>query len=273
MPNRIIREGWIESPRVDQLDANAERFFLRLCLRADDFGRYHALPQLLRSNLYPLRDDVRVTEISRWLALCEKAGLVTCYQAEGKPYLVVHKFDQRMRAANSKFPSPPSNDGQPSDIGQTSVSPPRTEAQTHSETETKVDAPAARPEFFPDNLNTDAFKTAWRDFVEYRKERHLPAYKPKSYDGQMKELSGWGEADAISSIRQTIRNNWQGLFPPKEGPVKNGYSPKPTPEIKEPANWQFRLNAEFPESRLAQETRPWRQIPAGDQKTISEVLK
>ncbi len=107
MPNRIIRDGLIESEAVNQLDAHAERFFFRLLLRADDYARYHANPLLLKSNLFPLRDDVRSADITRWLAACEKAGLVRCYSASDKPYLEIPKFGQRARADQSKFPEPP----------------------------------------------------------------------------------------------------------------------------------------------------------------------
>jgi hypothetical protein len=106
MPNRIIRDGWLESEPVNMLDAAAERFFLRLCLRADDFGRYHGNPQILRSTLFPLRDDIRSADIPRWLAACESAGLVRCYESSGKRFVEIHKFDQRTRAKYSKFPPP-----------------------------------------------------------------------------------------------------------------------------------------------------------------------
>jgi len=106
MPNRIIRDGWVESTKIDLLDANAERFFIRLCLRADDYGRYHANPLLLKSNLFPLREDVRSADITRCLAACEKAGLLRCYNANGGRYLLIERFGQQTRAKNSKFPSP-----------------------------------------------------------------------------------------------------------------------------------------------------------------------
>lgn len=110
MPTRLIREGWLESEAINALDAPGERFFLRLCLRADDFGRFHANPLLLKSSLFPLREDVRSADISRWLAACEKSGMVRCYSDSGKPYLVITKFGQRARAEKSKFPEPPPDD-------------------------------------------------------------------------------------------------------------------------------------------------------------------
>jgi hypothetical protein len=136
MPSRIIREGWLESEPLNQLDAAGERFFLRLCLRADDYGRYHANPVLLKSNLFPLREDVRCTDIPRWLAACEKAGLVRCYQAEAKAFLEIVKFGQRTRAEKSKFPAPPADDGQMPDKCPAYDGPPR----TYSYSESKSDA-------------------------------------------------------------------------------------------------------------------------------------
>jgi len=138
VPNRIIREGWLESVNINQLDAPAERFFLRLCLRVDDYGRFHANPTLLRSSLFPLRDDVRSADIPRWIAACEKAGLVRCYKVTGTDYIEVARFNQRMRSAVSKFPDPPTNDGQMTDIGQTDDGHPRTETEAEAETEQKA---------------------------------------------------------------------------------------------------------------------------------------
>lgn len=105
MPTRILRD-WTDSFVIDQLDAKAERFFVRLIMKADDYGRFHADTRLLRSMLFPLRQDARDTDISRWLAECEKAGLLRCYADErGRPLLQIENFGQRQRT-DSKFPAP-----------------------------------------------------------------------------------------------------------------------------------------------------------------------
>lgn len=106
VPNRVIREGWIESEAIASLDAHEERFFLRLCLKADDFGRYHANVRLMQSNLFPLMDDVRGTDITRWIAACEKAGLLRCYHTASGRFLEIVKFNQRLRIMKSKYPAP-----------------------------------------------------------------------------------------------------------------------------------------------------------------------
>lgn len=117
----MIREGWLDSHKVDTLDANAERFFLRLLLKADDYGRFHATPQILRSLLFPMKEDVRATDMSRCLSACEAAGLIRCYEDSGRKYLEIQRFDQRLRTKASKFPEPadycPTNDGHMPGIG------------------------------------------------------------------------------------------------------------------------------------------------------------
>ena len=105
MPNRILRP-WLDSETVDKLSAKAERFFVRLMMVADDYGRFHANPRLLRSALFPLKDGIRDADMSSLLAECQNAGLVVVYQAAGKPLLEIRKFGQRING-KSKFPGPP----------------------------------------------------------------------------------------------------------------------------------------------------------------------
>jgi hypothetical protein len=106
MPNRILRD-WTDSDKVNQLTPTAEVFFVRLIMKADDFGRFHADPRRLRSACYPLKDSIRDTDISRWLAECEKAGLIRCYDATGCRYLCIDNFGQRLRLMKEKHPAPP----------------------------------------------------------------------------------------------------------------------------------------------------------------------
>lgn len=92
------------SERVDQLDAAAEVFYRRLMSKVDDHGLYDARPSILRASLYPLRvDRVREADIARWIAACEKAGVIALYQHDGKPYLQM--IDTRWTARSEpKYP-------------------------------------------------------------------------------------------------------------------------------------------------------------------------
>ena len=107
MPNRIMRP-WTDSEAVNRLSDAAEVFFVRLIQCADDFGRFHGSPMLLKSYLFPLKDK-RIADISRLVTECVQAGLIADYEVSGKRYLQIWNFGQRTRIMKSRFPEPPAN--------------------------------------------------------------------------------------------------------------------------------------------------------------------
>lgn len=108
MPDRIVREGILESERVSALSFAAEVFYRRLMSKADDYGRYHANDKILRASLFPLQlDRVSLPNITEWLKECQSVGLITVYTVEGKQYVEIHNFGQRLRQKREKWPRPP----------------------------------------------------------------------------------------------------------------------------------------------------------------------
>jgi hypothetical protein len=106
MPNRIIREGILTSERINRLSPKAELFYRRLMSVADDYGRFHSNPVLLRSACYPLQiDTVHDKDITEWLTECVENLAVVVYEAQGKRCLELMNFRQQQRAKDSKFPA------------------------------------------------------------------------------------------------------------------------------------------------------------------------
>lgn len=113
MPNRIVREGIIDSRAINSLSDSGEIFYRRLMSVVDDFGRYEADPELLRSKLFG-------RQLERWdlnrvrsaLAECQKTlteagnSILAVYSVSGKKYLQMNNFNQRLRAKTSRCPSP-----------------------------------------------------------------------------------------------------------------------------------------------------------------------
>lgn len=99
----------LSSERVASLGWPEEVFYRRLMSIADDHGRHEANHQLLRAKCYPLQtDSVRVADIARWMAACQKSGLILVYGVNGKQYLEIANFGQQIRSA-SKCPAPPAD--------------------------------------------------------------------------------------------------------------------------------------------------------------------
>jgi len=110
MPNRILYEKVCVSASLAQLGAEEERFFYRLLVVCDDFGRFDARPAVLRGRCFPLMlDRVGEADVAGWLTGLQVAGLLVVYAVDGLPFLQVHTFGsyQRLRAKRSKFPGPP----------------------------------------------------------------------------------------------------------------------------------------------------------------------
>lgn len=69
----------------------------------------------------------------------------------------------------------------------------------------------------PPTLDTDAFRAAWEEWIAYRRERRLPAYKPIGLNRQLARLAKWGPARAVAAIEFSICQNYQGIFEPTPG--------------------------------------------------------
>jgi hypothetical protein len=65
----------------------------------------------------------------------------------------------------------------------------------------------------PKALDSPEFRDAWAEWLAYRSERK-PKVSPRAARQQLRDLEAWGVERAVTSIRNSIRNSWQGLFPP-----------------------------------------------------------
>ena len=74
----------------------------------------------------------------------------------------------------------------------------------------------------PGALDTPAFRSAWIDWFEYRRERKLPKPKAKTIEAKLNEMVGWGADASVEQIRMSIANGWQGIFEPRKNPGRAG---------------------------------------------------
>ena len=108
MPDRIIRESICTSDTLNQLSDFEERFWNRLIVNCDDYGRFDARPAILKGRLFPLMDGKTNKDMTNALSRLASVGLVELYEIDGKPFLRVVTWDkyQRIRAKRSKYPAP-----------------------------------------------------------------------------------------------------------------------------------------------------------------------
>lgn len=105
MPNRILREGLLDSDRIGQVSIGAEVLFCRLMLLADDFGRYDGRVSVICRRAFVNRRSVDEHMTGEWLQELADAELLHLYHVDGRPFIELLNFRQRTRAQVSKYPS------------------------------------------------------------------------------------------------------------------------------------------------------------------------
>lgn len=200
MPNRYVREDAIESEAVNRLSWRAEVFWRRLINKVDDFGRLSAHPALLRAKLFPLQiDKMSEKDVSRTLAECQAAGVLSVYSVDGKDYLAMHKWEKG-RAKESKHPDPPA------DLA----------AHLHAHVYTCLQASADVPDSDSDS-DTDPDQVDSPQALAWDKSRGITgvsdqdreqwaiAYPACDLDRQLAAMHQW----LLSNPRKARKSNWR----------------------------------------------------------------
>ena len=108
MPNRILTESICTSDGIDALSWFEEVLFYRLMVNCDDYGRFDGRAAVIKSRLFPLKDNITAKSIGAAINKLVSAELVVLYEFEDKPYLHLPSWDkhQIVRAKRSKYPAP-----------------------------------------------------------------------------------------------------------------------------------------------------------------------
>ena len=146
MPERLIREGILESEAVNRISPEAELFYRRVMSIVDDYGRFEWDVKKIRLRVFGYRFDwATEAKIAGWMSECE-AELIVLYQVGAKKYFEIRNFGQRLRAKRSKFPGPldstvsKENARQVSGKRHTDVGHVRSETESEAESETESEA-------------------------------------------------------------------------------------------------------------------------------------
>lgn len=234
MPDRIIKESICTSDTLNALPWFEQVFFHRLTVVCDDYGRFDARPKILKSRLFPLRDDVDAATIDAAIQALHQAGLIQLYQVEDKPYLYLTTWEkyQRVRAKRSKYPPPadtcrhlPADDGKcPRNPIQSNPNP--IQCESGSDTATCGQAPAAAGRLCRDyekyfgNLPRAAVEDIRQYLAEGMEEgllgcilSEVAAAEPRSPVKYMQTVVGRCRADGIKTAEQFAQSNKRDAVP------------------------------------------------------------
>ena len=85
MPNRLLKEGIVDSSLIDNLTPEEEVFLYRLLVVSDDLGRMDARTAILKSRCFPLK-EFKSEKIDVWMRSLVRHKLVMLYMVDEKPY-------------------------------------------------------------------------------------------------------------------------------------------------------------------------------------------
>lgn len=222
MPNRILKESICYSDSIDGLSWFEEVLFYRLIVNCDDYGRFDGRPAVIKSRLFPLRDNVTVKAVEAAMNKLVNAELVVLYVFEGKPYLHLPTWDkhQQVRAKRSKYPSPDEicNHLISDDIKCNHViadvpviqSESLSESEPLSESLSESEPACAEPAEFSGELGS-----AFADWIAYKRERR-ETYKETGYRNLVTQVRNaantYGDAAVVEVIRNSIASNYRGII-------------------------------------------------------------
>lgn len=98
--------NWCDSPKMEGLTAESERLLIRLYMNADDYGRFLGNARLLIAHCFPYDPSVTIVQVDTWLAELCGNHLIQRYEVDGRHYLAIVNFGQRLRQVSAKFPPP-----------------------------------------------------------------------------------------------------------------------------------------------------------------------
>lgn len=108
MPTRFIKESCRSSKNLDRVTDFEERLFWRLITTADDFGRFLADPELVRSACFPRRDRLPLQKLIDALAGLQRNHLIALYSVKDRQYGQFCTFEEHQgkpRSRKSKYPA------------------------------------------------------------------------------------------------------------------------------------------------------------------------
>ena len=120
----------------------------------------------------------------------------------------------------------------------------------------------------PNELDTPAFRTAWDEWIQHRKEKNK-ALTPSTASKHLKQLGGWGAGMAVAALDKAIHEGWQGFYEPKDFVPTTDQTVPRLSKSKDPEGWIPVFTQLYPSGTVM----PWDQLTQIHPEIADEVRK
>lgn len=233
---RTIKPEFWADEKIGSIPRDARLLFIGMWNFSDDFGVIRGNPRLLKAQIFAYDDDLRVGTISTLIDALVNARMLIPFTVRGESYLYIRTFNdhqivekpsQKTRLVSAEDLSEGISRKENQTLGEPSVSPPlvlgepsvmegkgigREKEKEKEEAPKKNSAKVIEEIPIPENLKTPEFEVTWESWKKFRKEIKKPITETAAKE-QLSTLSKIGSEAAIKTIKKSISNSWQGLFP------------------------------------------------------------
>jgi len=89
----MIDKVIVLSRKINKISEGAENLYYRIYVNTDDYGHYHADPDIIKGQIYTLR-NISLTEIQARISELAKIGLIKLYNHNTEEYLEIVDFEK-----------------------------------------------------------------------------------------------------------------------------------------------------------------------------------
>ncbi len=228
MPRRMLEESICYSDDLDRLTAFEETVFYRLLVNCDDYGRFDARPEFMKSRLFVTKRGITDKSIADAVAKLALVGIIRRYEVGGRPYLLFPTWHahQRLRDSRARYPAP--QDSGTAQCAATRGQPPpepeqEPETEDQSETEDQPETERRRRAGAREEIGAlvdrytrnPAVAEALAGYLEMRDAKKKPATRRalELVMQSLDKLSGGDDAQRVALLDQSTRNGWTDVYP------------------------------------------------------------
>lgn len=226
---RTIKPQHCADKELPKISLQAHLLWILNWCFSDDAGVFENDPLLIRSNLFPRRQDIRTEQVTQWLDQLTKARYIIPFTYNGVSYYINRTFNVHQKIDRPQ-PSiiPEYEIRRVLDECSTNVRPCIVE-ESKGEVKERRGKEAATPTDLVFPFASEEFKKMWNAWKEYKTKQHKFTFKSAITEqaaiNELTKISGGAEKNAIEIILQSIAQGWKGLFPLKQnhqnGTAKN----------------------------------------------------
>ena len=181
---RMLDKVIILSKKLNKISEGAENLYYRTLVCVDDYGRYHADPEIIKGQIYPRR-KISISIIKKRLDELWKAGLIKLYEDDGETYLEITSFEkhQKFRADIQKKAECP----EPKGFLQGSRNAPDTTCDETEQGETERCSKLSKDKIIQDNVETHKKIIDYFNAITGQKRSYSCAETNKLINGRLSD--------------------------------------------------------------------------------------